>query len=55
LGRKNAFFAGLNEGAENWAGMPSLIEPCKMNGVNPQTYFTDDTPHQRLATETHRC
>jgi transposase len=41
LNRKNALFAGHDEGAENWACIASLIETCKLNGVDPQTYFTD--------------
>ena len=41
LSRKNSLFAGSNEGAENWACLASLIETCKLNGVNPQIYFTD--------------
>ena len=41
LSRKNSLFAGSDEGGENWACLASLIETCKLNGVNPQTYFTD--------------
>ena len=41
LSRKNSLFAGSDEGAENWAAVASLIETCKLNSVNPQTYFTD--------------
>jgi transposase len=41
LSRKNSLFAGSNEGAENWACLASLVETCKLNGVNPQVYFTD--------------
>ena len=41
LSRKNSLFAGCDEGAENWAAVASLIETCKLNDVNPQTYFTD--------------
>ena len=41
LSRKNSLFAGSNEGAENWACLASLIETCKLNGVNPLAYFTD--------------
>src|SRR6201994_2576646 len=41
LSRKNALFAGSDEGGANWANLASLIETCKLNGVNPQTYFTD--------------
>jgi transposase len=40
LSRKNALFAGSDEGGENWAAISSLIETCKLNGVNPQSYLT---------------
>ena len=35
LNRKNALFAGHDAGAENWAVIASLIETCKLNGVDP--------------------
>ena len=35
LGRKNALFAGHDEGARSWATIASLIETCKLNGVEP--------------------
>lgn len=41
LGRKNALFAGCDEGATAWAAIASLIETCKLNGVDPQRYLTD--------------
>ena len=41
LSRKNSLFAGSDEGGENWACLASLIETCKLNRVNPQTYLTD--------------
>jgi transposase len=41
LSRKNALFAGHDEGAANWACLASLIETCKLNGVDPQPYLTD--------------
>ncbi len=41
LSRKNSLFAGSDEGGESWACLASLIETCKLNGVNPQTYFAD--------------
>ena len=41
LNRKNALFAGHDHGAENWACIASLIETCKLNGVESQAYFTD--------------
>jgi hypothetical protein len=41
LSRKNALFAGSDEGGERWAAIASLVETCKLNGVNPLTYLTD--------------
>ncbi len=41
LNRKNALFAGSNEGAENWAMLASLIETCKLHGINPEAYLAD--------------
>ena len=41
LSRKNALFAGSDEGAENWAMLASLIESCKLHGVNPEAYLAD--------------
>ncbi len=41
LNRKNALFAGHDEGAENWACIASLIETCKLNGVDLQAYIAD--------------
>jgi transposase len=56
LTRKNALFAGSDDGAENWAMLASLIETCKLHGVNPEAYFTDvltrlvnNWPNRRLA------
>ena len=40
LNRKNALFAGHEAGAENWAVIASLIETCKMNGVDPHAWLT---------------
>ena len=34
LNRKNALFAGLDEGAAAWARIATLIETAKMNAVN---------------------
>ena len=39
LDRKNALFAGHDEGGKNWGLFASLIETCKMNGVNPFDYL----------------
>jgi len=41
LNRKNALFAGSDEGAGNWACLASLIECCKLNDVNPHAWMTD--------------
>ena len=41
LSRKNALFAGSDEGGENWAAIASLIETCKLNAVDPQRYLAD--------------
>jgi transposase len=41
LSRKNALFASGDDGGRRWADMASLIETCKLNGVNPQRYLSD--------------
>ena len=41
LNRKNALFAGSDGGAESWAVIASLIETCKLNGVDPHAYLSD--------------
>ena len=41
LNRKNALFAGSDAGAEHWAVIASLIETCKLNGVEPLGYIAD--------------
>lgn len=55
LNRKNALFAGSDGGAEHWAVIASLIETCKLAGVEPPGYLTDvisrivnDHPQSRL-------
>jgi hypothetical protein len=35
LGRKNHLFAGSDGGGHRWAVLCSLIEPCKLNDVEP--------------------
>jgi transposase len=40
LGRKNSLFAGHEAGAQNWAILASLIETCKLNGIEPHGYLT---------------
>ena len=39
LNRKNALFAGRDEGAAAWARIATLTETAKMNGVNPHAYL----------------
>jgi transposase len=40
LNRKNALFAGSDEGGDNWAVIATLIECCKLNDVNPHAWLT---------------
>lgn len=40
IGRKNSLFAGHEAGAQNWAVLASLIETCKLNGIEPHSYLT---------------
>ena len=39
LTRKNALFAGSDDGAETWARIASLIGTCRLNGVDPEAYI----------------
>jgi transposase len=41
LGRKNHLFAGSDGGGRRWAVLCSLIETCKLNGVEPYAYLKD--------------
>ena len=41
LTRKNALFAGSDRGGSHWAVIASLVETCKLNGVDPQAYLAD--------------
>ena len=41
LTRKNALFAGSDRGGQTWAVIASLVETCKLNGVDPQAYLAD--------------
>lgn len=41
LNRKNALFAGSNGGGQHWAVIASLVETCKLVGVEPQAYLAD--------------
>jgi transposase len=39
LGRKNALFAGHDEGAQSWARFASVIGTCKLNAVEPYAWL----------------
>jgi transposase len=39
LNRKNALFCGHDEGGASWARIASLVETCKLNGVDPYAYL----------------
>jgi transposase len=41
MNRRNALFAGHDEGGRNWARFASLIATCKMNSVEPYAYLQD--------------
>ena len=41
LNRKNALFAGSDDGGDNWAVIASLIETAKLNRVDPQAWLAD--------------
>lgn len=40
LNRKNALFAGHDEGGRNWGMIASLIETAKLNDIEPHAYLT---------------
>jgi transposase len=41
MNRRNALFAGHDDGGRCWARFASLIGSCKMNGVEPYAYLRD--------------
>ena len=41
LNRKNALFAGSDDGGDHWAVIASMIETCKLNAVDPQAWLAD--------------
>jgi len=41
LNRKNALFAGSDGGGEHWAVIASLIETCKLTGIEPHVYLAN--------------
>jgi hypothetical protein len=57
LNRKNALFAGSDGGAKHWAVIASLIETCKLTGVEPHGYLADVIPGSstREAGSTSSC
>ncbi len=40
LSRKNALFAGHDEGGRTWARLASLIGTCRLNDIEPFAYLT---------------
>ncbi len=53
LTRKNAL-AGSDGGGEHWATIASLVETCKLNGINPQAYRTPPVRAALPAGREHR-
>ena len=47
LNRKNALFAGHDEGGKAWGRIASLIETAKVNGIDPFDYLK--TTLERIA------
>ncbi len=41
LNRKNALFAGSDEGGDNWAVIATLIENCKLSSINPHSWLIE--------------
>lgn len=41
LNRINALFAGHDEGGHTWARIASIVETCKLNGVDPYAYLRE--------------
>ena len=41
LNRKNALFAGSDEGGDNWAVIATLIENCKLSGIDPHAWLAE--------------
>lgn len=41
VGRKNWLFAGSKAGGERAAAIYSVIETCKLNGIEPQAYIAE--------------
>lgn len=41
LGRKNYLFSGSDAGGERAAVIYTIVETCKMGGINPHAYLAD--------------
>ena len=41
IGKKNSLFCGNEGGGETWAILASILNTCKLHGVDPETYLTD--------------
>jgi transposase len=41
IGKKNSLFCGNEGGGETWAILASLLNTCKLQGVDPETYLAD--------------
>ncbi len=54
LNVKNALFAGHDEGAHGWGRIASLIETCKLNGVEPYAWLKS-TLEKIAAGHPHSC
>ena len=39
LTRKNALFAGHDEGGASWAKIASLVKTCRLNGIDPYAWL----------------
>jgi hypothetical protein len=52
LNRKNALFAGSDRGGEHCAVIASLIETCKLTGIEPHAYRADVIQRSSTLTRT---
>jgi hypothetical protein len=43
--RKNSLFAGSDGGGRTWATIPTLLQTCKMNNVDPVAWMTQTLEH----------
>ena len=52
LGRKNWLFAGSDAGGERAAAIYSLIETCKLNGLDPKPISAPSSPASQIIPST---